>query len=192
LSLDQDRSVSISKEIVQCSKQQVIKQPVIPDVPKEDADIPSSTGCTGTVHSGVATQINAICCENDDQKSLCVLKDVQGAVTLEDAASSMQQEPLRAESLNVRVRKDLNYVAVSPIVHSHDSGSEEGVEDEYMDMRNEDMSQMSGVLRSNLRIQPPPISVADSDEYITSDRPFSAQGEPSTEESALKVISELS
>lgn len=191
VSLDQHRTFSVSKEIVQCSKQQVIEEPVIPDVPKEDADIPSSTGSTGTVHSGVATQTNDICCENDDQKSPCVVKDVQGAVSLEDAASSLQQEPLRGESVNVRVRKDLNDVAVSPMVHSHDSGSEESVEDEYMDMRNDDVSQMSGVLRSTLRIQPPPISVADSDEYITSDRQFSSQGEPSTEESAVKEISDL-
>jgi hypothetical protein len=60
-------------------------------------------------------------------------------------------------------------------------------------MRNEDVSQMSGVLRNTLRIQPPPIpiSVADSDEYITSDRQFSSQSEPGTEESAVNEISEL-
>ena len=94
VSLGQHRNLFVSKEIVQCSKQQVVEEPVIPYVPKEDADMPSSTGGTDTVHSGVATQANDICCQNDDQKSPCVVKDVQGAVSLEDAASSMQQELL--------------------------------------------------------------------------------------------------
>lgn len=191
VSSDQHRNISVSKGIVQCSKQQVVEEPVIPDVTKEDADMPSSTAVTGTVHSGVATQTNDIYCENDDQKSPCMTNDVQGAVSLQDATSSIQQELVRGESINVRVRKDLNDVAVSPMVHSQDSGSEGSVEDEYMDMRNEDMSQMSGVLRNTLRIQPPPISVADSDEYITSDRQFSSQSEPGTEESAVEEISEL-
>ena len=191
VSSDQHRNISVSCEIVQCSKTQLVEEPVIPDVPKEDAGMPSSTGGTDTVHSGVATQTNDIRCENDDQKSPCEAKDVEGTVSLEDVASSMQQEPLRGESINVRVRKDLNDVAVSPMVHSQDSGSEESVEDEYMDMRNEDMSQVSDVLRNTLRIQPPPISVADSDEYITSDRQFNSEGEPSTEESAVKDMSEL-
>jgi hypothetical protein len=191
VSSDQHRNVSVSSGIVQCSKQQLVEEPVIADVPKEDSGVPSSTGGTGTDYSGVATQTNDMFCEDDDQKSPCVMKDVQGAISLEDAASSVQQELLKGESINVRVRRDLNDVAVSPMVHSHDSGSEESIEDEYMDRRNEDLSQMSGVLRSTLRIQTPPISVADSDEYITSDRQYSSQGEPSTEESAVKEMSEL-
>ena len=70
VSLGQQRNLSVSKEIVQCSKQQVIEKPVTPDVPKEDADMSSSTGGTGTVHSGVAMQTNDICCENDDRRAL--------------------------------------------------------------------------------------------------------------------------
>jgi hypothetical protein len=57
-------------------------------------------------------------------------------------------------------------------------------------MRNEDMTQISGIIRNALRIQPPPISVADSDEYITSDRQFSGQGDPSKQESAVKELPE--
>jgi hypothetical protein len=190
VSSDQHRSGSVSSGVVQCSKQQLVEESVVEDVPKEDSGMPISNG-TDTVHSGVATQTGDMVYEDEDQKSPCVAKDVEVAISLEDAASSIQQEVPRGESVNVRVRKDLNDVAVSPMVHSQDSGSEESVEDEYVDIRDEDMSQMSGVLRNTLRIQPPPVSVEDSDEYITSDRQFSSQDEPGTEESAVKEISEL-
>jgi hypothetical protein len=104
----------------------------------------------------------------------------------------MQQELPRSESVNVRVRKDLNDMAVSPMVQSRDSGSDESTETEYDDKRNEDMTQISGIIRNALRIQPPPSSVADSDEYITSDRQFSGQGDPSKQESAVKELPESS
>ena len=143
VSLGQQRNLSVSKEIVQCSIQQVIEEPVIPDVPKEDADMPSSTGGTCTVHSGVATQTNDICIETDDQKSPCLVEDVQGAVSLEDVSSSMQQELLSGESVNVRVGKDLNDVAVSPIVHEEPQFMEVFLEeDTQTKMETEDGKQL--------------------------------------------------
>jgi hypothetical protein len=192
---DQHRNISISSGIAQCPKQQPEEATVIVDVPEEDSfpdrSLSTSTGGIGAAYNGVATQTSDTQYEDEDQKSPCMAKDEQAAVTLEDAANALQQELPRSESVNVRVRKDLNDVAVSPMVQSRDSGSEESTENEYMDMRNEDMSQLSGIIRNALRIQPPPVSVADSDEYITSDRQFSGQGDPSKEESTVKEMPEM-
>jgi hypothetical protein len=192
---DQHRSIAISKAITPCSKQQHEEGTVAADVPEQDSfvdrNLPSST-CddAGAAYSGVATQTGDPQDEEEDQKSPCVAKDEQEAVTAEDSASELQQELPRNESVNVRVRKDLNDVAVSPMVQARDSGSEDNTENEYIDVRNEDMTQISGIIRNALRIQPPPVSVADSDEYITSDRQFSGQTGASKEEASVKEMTE--
>jgi hypothetical protein len=191
---DQHRNISISKGIAACSKQQHEEGTVIGDVAEEDSfpdrNLPSSTCDAGAAYSGVATQTSDAQYEEEDQKSPCLAKDEQEAVTLEDTTSDVQQEFPRNESVNVRVRKDLNDVAVSPMVQVHDSGSEDNTENEYIDVRNEDVSQISGIIRNALRIQPPPVSIADSDEYITSDRQFSGQGDTNQEEAAVEEKTE--
>lgn len=193
-SSDQHRNISVSNGIAPCSKQQLEEETIIADDPEKDSfpdrNLPSSTCDVGAAYSGVATQTSDPQYEEEDQKSPCVTKDEEAAVTLEDAAGDLQQEMLRNESVNVRVRKDLNDVAVSPMVQARDSGSEDNTENEYIDVRNEDMSQISGIIRNALRIQPPPVSVEDSDEYITSDRQFSGQGDASKEEAAVKEMTE--
>jgi hypothetical protein len=190
---DQHRNISTSSRIVRCSKQQLEEETVTENVPEEnsfpDRNLSSSTGSASAVYNGVATQTSDIQYEDEDLKSSYMAKDEQAAICIEGVAG-VQQELPRSESVNVRVRKDLNDMAVSPMVQSHDSGSEESTENDYVDMRNEDMSQMSGIIRNALRIQPPPVSVADSDEYITSDRQFSGQDDPSKKESAVKELPE--
>jgi hypothetical protein len=192
---DQHRNSSISKAITPCSKQQHEEVTVAADGPEQDSfadrNVPSST-CddAGSAYNGVATQTGDPQYEEEDQKSPCMAKDEQAAVTVEDPASELQQELPRNESVNVRVRKDLNDVAVSPMVQARDSGSEDNTENEYIDVRNEDMSQISGIIRNALRIQPPPVSVVDSDEYITSDRQFSGQADANKEEAPVKEMTE--
>jgi hypothetical protein len=192
---DQHRNLAISKAISPCSKQQDEEGAVTADGPEQDSfadrTLPSST-CddAGAAYSGVATQTGDPQGEEEDQKSPCMAKDEQEAVTVEDSASELQQELPRNESVNVRVRKDLNDVAVSPMVQARDSGSEDNEENEYIDVRNEDMTQISGIIRNALRIQPPPVSVADSDEYITSDRQFSGQAGASKEEASVKEMTD--
>lgn len=192
---DQHRNISVSNGIAPCSKQQREEETVTTDVPEEnlfpDKNLPSSTCDVAAAYSGVATQTSDPQYEEEDQKSPCVAKDEQAAaVTVEDVAADLQQGVPRNESVNVRVRKDLNDVAVSPMVQARDSGSEDNTENEYIDVRNEEMSQISGIIRNALRIQPPPVSVEDSDEYITSDRQFSGQDDTSKEEAVVKEMTE--
>ncbi|XP_069700019.1 zinc finger protein 184-like [Periplaneta americana] len=162
-----------------CKQQQVVTEPVEAEIPVQEA---VSSGviysdARSSSNSGVATKTSSTQCEeDDDQKSPCITKDEENECSDQGPApveEGMMVRPPRCES--VRVRRDLNDVAVSPMVRSYDEGAD-----------GEDLSQ---IMRGALCIQPPPVSVVHNDEYITSDQRFSGEGNSGENEvAALKAV----
>ncbi|PSN53728.1 hypothetical protein C0J52_02200 [Blattella germanica] len=127
-----------------------------------------------TCSTGVATQ--TILCDEEDQKSP---KDEQSFIENEKV-EEVESGPIESPRNDaVRVRTDLNDVAVSPM-DNPDSLDRES-EDQYA---NGDVSQISGIIRNALRIQTPPLppmTPADN-EYITYDQPENTDCMPSKDD----------